>query len=131
MAHDTSQPLILLGHDVIDRDHGAFAALVAKLQCCSAVDFPTLFGELLEHTDEHFARENALMTESAFPALREHKGEHERVLGEFRQFKERVDRGFLPFGRSFVIERLVPWFALHITTMDSALVAHIQKPANR
>jgi hypothetical protein len=32
----------------------------------------------------------------------------------------------IAFGRSFVRERLPQWFGLHVTTMDSALAAHIK-----
>jgi len=54
------------------------------------------------------------------------QGEHQRVLGEFKQFKTRIDKGMIAFGRSFVRERLPQWFGLHVTTMDSALAAHIK-----
>jgi len=40
--------------------------------------------------------------------------------------KTRVDKGMITFGRSFVRDRLPQWFGLHVTTMDSALVAHIK-----
>ncbi|MDD2761778.1 MAG: hemerythrin, partial [Methylomonas sp.] len=54
------------------------------------------------------------------------KGEHQRVLGEFKQFKTRIDKGLIAFGRSFVRERLPQWFLLHVATMDSALSAHLK-----
>jgi hemerythrin len=85
-----------------------------------------LFQQLYEHTEQHFDRENKLMAEFDFPAETEHKGEHQRVLGEFKQFKTRVDKGLITFGRSFVKERLPQWFQLHLLTMDIALVAHIK-----
>ena len=66
------------------------------------------------------------MRESAFPAEAEHKGEHQRVIGEFRQFKTRVERGLIPFGRGFAGENLPGWFKLHVSTMDSALAAHLK-----
>jgi hemerythrin len=65
------------------------------------------------------------MAEFAYPGIADHKGEHQRVLGEFKQFKSRVDKGLIVFGRSFVKERLPQWLALHITTMDMALATHI------
>ncbi|WP_269844790.1 hypothetical protein [Methyloprofundus sedimenti] len=36
-----------------------------------------------------------------------------------------INKGLIAFGRSFAQERLPQWFDLHITTLDSALVAHI------
>jgi len=85
-----------------------------------------LFQQLYEHTEQHFDQENQLMKQFAYPGEIEHKGEHQRVLGEFKQFKTRVDKGMIAFGRSFVRERLPQWFGLHVTTMDSALAAHIK-----
>lgn len=65
------------------------------------------------------------MLQYAYPGEIEHKSEYLRVLGEFKQFKTRVDKGMIVFGRSFVRERLQQWFQLHVTTMDSALVVHM------
>jgi len=122
-----SPALLTLGCDEIDRDHRAFLELIAALRRAGDVDFPTMFRRLQEHTEQHFAREEQLMQTCAFPALREHKSEHVRVLGELHQFGQRAARGLLPFARAFVAERLVPWFELHIQTMDAALVVHMQR----
>lgn len=119
------KPLVLLGHALLDHDHSAFLEAVSKLIEADNVAFPTLFRELLVQTEQHFERENTLMVEHAVPSLREHRAEHVRVLGEFHQFMARVERGFLQFGRMFVVERLVPWFEQHVPTLDSALAAHL------
>lgn len=122
--------LLKVGHDLIDRDHAEFLDLLGTLDAASDAEFPALFASLYEHTEQHFERENQLMRESAFPAETEHKGEHQRVIGEFRQFKTRVERGLIPFGRGFVRENLPGWLTLHVSTMDSALAAHL-KAQNR
>jgi len=123
-----SSTVFNLDYDVLDHDHALFVDLVNKLQDADNANFKVLFGQLMTHTQEHFERENQLMADSHFPATTEHKGEHQRVLNEFKQFKRRVDKGLVQFGRSFV-ESLPAWFDLHIKTMDSALVAHINKVA--
>lgn len=115
-----------VGHDLIDNDHDEFISLVNQLDSASNADFPALFQHLYEHTEQHFDRENELMARFGFPAETEHKGEHQRVLGEFKQFKSRIDKGLITFGRSFVRERLPSWFILHTATMDSALAAYIK-----
>lgn len=117
---------IILNYDQIDTDHDEFITLINQLDLASNADFPDLFQQLYEHTEQHFDRENQLMKQVAFPAEAEHKGEHQRVLGEFKQFKTRIDKGLITFGRAFIKERLPQWFQLHVTTMDSALVAHIK-----
>ncbi len=115
----------IVGYDLIDNDHDEFISLLNKLEAAVNTDFPALFQQLYEHTEQHFDRENQLMKQFSFPGETEHKGEHQRVLGEFKQFKSRVDKGLIAFGRSFVKDRLPQWFGLHVTTMDSALAARI------
>ena len=122
---------LVVGYDPIDQDHDEFIRLLNQLDDAGNTEFPDLFKRLLEHTEEHFDRENQLMEQFSFPAKAEHTGEHQRVLGEFKQFKKRVDKGLIAFGRSFVKERLPQWFELHASTMDGALAAHIQKQSHR
>jgi len=116
-----------VGYDPIDNDHDEFIDLLNKLDAADNAGFPALFLQLYEQTEQHFERENQLMKQSCYPGESEHKSEHQRVLGEFKQFKTRVDKGLIAFGRSFVKDRLPQWFGLHVTTMDSALTAHINK----
>ena len=118
----------LTGFENIDQTHEEFAALVNRLDTTTdKAEFLRLFGELYAHTEAHFQRENQLMDESRFPAIAEHKGEHQRVLGEMHQFYERSKRGFSQMGRAYVRERLPEWFSLHLQTMDRALVVHLSK----
>ncbi|MDD2739390.1 MAG: hemerythrin [Methylomonas lenta] len=115
-----------IDYQPIDQDHAEFINLLAQLDNSSNADFPVLFQALYIHTVEHFERENQLMQQSAFPAFREHISEHQRVLSEFQQFQSRIDMGLIAFGRGFIKQRLPTWFVLHVSTMDSALAAHIK-----
>jgi len=128
MALIEKTSVLIVGYDLIDNDHDEFISLLNKLESASNADFAVLFQQLYEHTEQHFERENQLMKQFAYPGEGEHKGEHQRVLGEFKQFKTRVDKGIITFGRSFVRDRLPQWFGLHVTTMDSALASHINIP---
>lgn len=119
-----------VGYQPIDHDHAEFISLLDELDNAVDAEFPALFRSLHQHTEQHFQRENQLMQELAFPAESEHVGEHQRVLGEFKQFQSRVDKGLIAFGRAFVKERLPAWFQLHVATMDSALAAHINNSNN-
>jgi hemerythrin-like metal-binding protein len=121
-----SIPVISVGHPPIDQDHHEFIDLLDKLNTASNAEFPALFRALYQHCEQHFEREKQLMQQSGFPAEAEHGGEHQRVLGEFKQFQTRVDKGLITFGRAFVKERLPAWFQLHVSTMDSALATHLK-----
>ncbi|PPK64943.1 hemerythrin-like metal-binding protein [Methylobacter tundripaludum] len=118
---------LIVGYDLIDNDHDEFIGLLNKLDAADNANFPALFQQLYEQSERHFERENELMKQFSYSGETEHKGEHQRVLGEFKQFKSRVDKGLIAFGRSFVKDRLPQWFGLHVATMDSALAAHINK----
>ena len=111
----------LLDVDRMDDTHREFIMLVNELAASSDADFPALFEAFIEHTRQHFEQEEALMRDSQFSAYGEHRDDHQRILGELNQFRKRVDRGIVAFGRNYIVERMPGWFRLHAATMDSAL----------
>ena len=116
-----------LGVEEMDRDHGEFLALLARLNAADDAGFVVLFQTLVDHVRLHFIHEGRLMRLGKFPALGEHEGEHHRVMGELLQFNRNVKRGRLPLARAYVRSGLPAWFALHFSTMDSALAAHVKQ----
>ncbi|MEW6646500.1 MAG: hemerythrin family protein [Pseudomonadota bacterium] len=125
MLIDWSSNKYLLGNPGMDATHAEFVALVNRLATAEGREFQTLFLELLDHTGEHFGAEEALMEESGFPAIAEHRAEHWRVLGELRALGQRVMQGRITLARSYVAEQIPSWFSVHAATMDSALAAHL------
>lgn len=115
-----------LGVDVMDDTHREFVEQVNQLQQASDADFPALFDRFIEHTRAHFEMEEKLMRDTRFPSYAEHKEDHLRVLGELNQFRKRVHKGLLVFGRNYIRERMPSWFPLHAATMDSALAMHLK-----
>lgn len=119
-----------LGFERMDLTHHEFSELVnAAWEAEDKTVFQSAFAALLEHTEQHFADEEALMLNSGFPATAEHKAEHERVLAQMMQFNKRVQRGLVKIGRE-MLKEMPAWFELHAATMDSALVAHLKSPAS-
>lgn len=102
MALIEKNGVLTVGYDLIDNDHDEFICLLYQLDSAKNADFPALFQQMYQHTERHFEQENQLMKQFAYPVEIEHKGEHQRVLGEFKQFKTRVDKGMIVFGRSFL-----------------------------
>lgn len=113
-----------LGVESMDNVHEEFVALLNKLHAADNPRFVDLFSTMIRHTEQHFSEEQALMLMCGFPAISEHVGEHQRILGEMVQIGRRVDKGLVAFGRAYVRDRLPDWFRLHSATMDSALAAH-------
>lgn len=118
-----------LGEAQMDATHQAFVTLAAGLAAADDDAFCTGFEALLTHTREHFASEDARMRATRFPAIGEHIGEHQRVLAELRAFARGVRARRLGLARAYVRESLPEWFALHLSTMDAALAAHLKKTA--
>ncbi|MDO6681698.1 MULTISPECIES: bacteriohemerythrin [unclassified Oceanobacter] len=127
MTTDPTTPQLMLGHADIDADHQQFTERLAQLKAASGAAFIQQFGQLTDHLAEHFERENSLMMQSGYPASAEHRGEHNRVLGEMTNFRARVEAGRVRFGRAYALEQLPGWFDLHVSTMDAALVEYLKR----
>ena len=126
---DPAAPSFLLEQGELDDMHLEFAQLVNALADANGSAFVELFAQLCEHSKAHFDREKALMQASAYPSLAEHDGEHQRILGELKQYQRKVNKGAISFARAYVKDRLPEWFQLHLTTMDSALAYHLNQNA--
>lgn len=116
---------LLLGDARLDDSHRAFYEKLKRAVATSGEQFALLFYELNEHLVRHFAEEDALMDACGFPSSAEHKGEHRRVLAEMNQFRRQVERGRLKMAQAYLADNLPSWFRLHLSTMDSALVARL------
>ena len=119
-------PKYLLDVTQMDNTHKSFIYLVNRMGKAKKPEFIELFKELITHTEEHFEAENKLMQETRFPAINEHIGEHQRVLGDLHRIGRKVATGSTLIGRAYIIEQLPGWFDLHLATMDSALAAHLK-----
>ena len=74
---------------------------------------------LLQHTREHFAREERAMEETQFPPLEIHRAEHELVLSAMEAEAHAFDEGGDAARLARYVERAMPaWLLRHIETMD-------------
>jgi hemerythrin len=126
---DPASPDILLQLGEVDDMHQEFAQLVNALADANGNGFVEQFSRLYDHCQAHFAREKELMEASQYAALAEHDSEHQRILGEMKQYQRKVNKGAISFARAYVKDRLPEWFQLHLTTMDSALAHHLSENA--
>ena len=120
-----------LGVVEMDHAHREFIAQVATLIQSGDAEFPALFQALIEHTRSHFNTEGQLMRASKYPGLAMHESEHHRVLGELQQLNRSLKRGRMPLVRAFVKHGLPEWFDAHLAMLDAALVAHINRAAEK
>jgi len=75
---------------------------------------------IIQHTVEHFDRENRYMQEYNFPPYLMHSGEHEQALRNLKmvelEWKNNQDLKKLD---QYINQVWRPWFSNHILTMDT------------
>lgn len=114
-----------VGHDAIDRDHRRLADTVNGLheamlagqgmgQVRGALD------EIVAHAVDHFRREEKLMVETGYPTLAQHKAEHDRLVAEIAQLRQRFDAGESIYSLR-VLQFLSDWLVDHINATDRPL----------
>ncbi|MGB0682330.1 MAG: hemerythrin domain-containing protein [Magnetovibrionaceae bacterium] len=116
---------LLLGRGDMDSTHREFITLVNKACEADGAAFAEAFAALLAHTEAHFEAEGRLMEQSGFPPIECHKGEHERVLGDFNLLSEAIAEGRWQEAKTYVQEQVPIWFEMHLATMDRALAFHL------
>jgi len=112
----------------LEATHLALAEAIERLIKADNRAFPARFQVLLTLLKLHIAEEGGLMRASRYPGIAEHEAEHHRVVGELVQLNLSLKRGRIALARAYVKEGLAPWFDLHLSTMDSALEAHLDYP---
>lgn len=82
--------------------------------------------EFLQHSREHFAREEVIMREAGFPPYGIHKSEHDRVIAWLEALLQAVESGNDITAVSAAVSHDIPdWFIRHIRSMDSATAAWV------
>lgn len=117
-----------LQHEELDHTHEEFVALLnAVHKALGGDDTGAAFAELLEHTEAHFAMEEAWMAELGFAAENCHSSQHRMVLELMREVGRRHAE------EPELLERLIPalaeWFPQHAAMMDAALVETLREKA--
>jgi hemerythrin len=82
----------------------------------------------VEHTREHFARENRLMEQYGFPAYPVHKGEHDQVLNLLEKLQQNWLQQHSPDPLAeFLCNDWPAWFDNHVKTMDQVTATFLQR----
>jgi len=112
--HEHQELITLINelHDVIQANGGRDQVLES-------------LGEIFAQISSHFALEEKMMRESRYPALAEHKEDHETLLDELRDIMDDVeDDG--SYDESRLADDLERWFSVHFKTHD----ARLHRPEN-
>jgi hemerythrin-like metal-binding protein len=116
------------GHAVVDGQHRQLFALVEEFEgfgadAASALDVAE---RIMEHVDDHFACEEALMDQVGYPLgeRREHVADHLALKGQARQLILRL-RTDDDFDAAELGDYLRSWLVRHTTNRDIGLVRYI------
>lgn len=114
-----------LNISVMDATHDEFLGILSKMTSCSDADFMPLFEEMIEHTKEHFAYEEDIMSKYDFYDKKEHFDEHINLLGEMEYFYDKAKK-IRQFGKSYINDYAYEKFKRHVVNIDSQLAMFIK-----
>ena len=116
---------LLLDFEPMDKVHREFVDLLAMAQHAPDDALPPAWLAVLEHTVQHFGREDDWMRKTGFSAAQNHMLQHRVVLNVLREGLAMAQAGDLQPVREMAAE-LAAWFAKHTQTLDAALALHMR-----
>ncbi len=118
------KPEYTVQNQQLDGHHQRLFQLVDRLQTAMSTGHgkqvidPTL-SELVQYAQYHFSAEETLMAAANFPALAEHKAQHEALTNKVLEFKREYDAGRVTLTVQ-VLQFLREWLQNHIIQSDRA-----------
>lgn len=114
-----------VGIEAVDHEHRELVELINRLHEQAKAQGSKMavlgfFGDLYKAISAHFALEERFMREKSYDQLRQHKGDHERLLDEIRDIMEDYEVNDL-FEERLLAQRLDAWFSRHFETHDARL----------
>ncbi len=109
----------------MDDTHREFVELLARVGTADDATLLAHWQALVDHTDDHFGREDQWMRSTGFSSANCHSMQHQVVLQVMREGATRGLAGDLPLVRQMAHE-LGLWFPQHAQSMDAALALHLR-----
>jgi len=117
---------LLLGYEPMDDVHREFVDLLASAQNASDEQLPAAWQAVVEHTEDHFDREDEWMRRTHFSSAEIHILQHRVVLNVLREGMGMARSGQFSPVREMAGE-LAVWFAKHTQSLDAALALHMRR----
>lgn len=115
-----------LNLEAMDGTHREFVDLLAAVDGADDAQVLGAWEALVEHTEHHFAQEDAWMASTHFASGNCHAVQHRVVLQVMREGLARALQGDLQVLRVMASE-LALWFPQHAQSMDAALALHLRR----
>lgn len=118
---------LALNLDFMDDTHKEFVDLLALTETAEDETLLDKFSALIDHTDDHFGREDRWMKDTQFSSSNCHSMQHNVVLQVMREGLRRGrEESDLKLVRELAHE-LGLWFPQHAQSMDAALALHLRR----
>jgi len=116
-----------VGVKQIDEEHQRLFALAEAMHLAMIAGkgkefVSTLLAALLDYTNYHFAHEEELMSGVGYPALAEHRRQHEALREKTRKLQERAASGEVTMTMEVAL-LLIDWLKRHTTGADREIAA--------
>ena len=118
-------PTLGLAMPLMDDTHEECVALLAAVVQAPDDTLLSRWALLIDHTQEHFDREDQWMLDTGFAAGNCHSGQHQIILEVMREGGKRGLTGELAVVRQMAYE-LGLWFPQHAQAMDASLALHLR-----
>lgn len=115
-----------LDYEPMDRVHHEFVDLLGRVQEATDSTLVQAWSAVLEHTVQHFAREDEWMRKTRFAAADSHSLQHRMVLNLLREGLVMARTGEMHAVREMATE-LAAWFAKHMQAQDAPLALHMRR----
>lgn len=109
----------------LDETHQEFVVLLARVETADDARLVPAWRALVEHTVDHFGREDAWMRSTGFTSTHCHTVQHRVVLEVLCEGLVQGLKGQNEPIRHMARE-LAVWFVQHVQTMDAALALHLR-----
>lgn len=116
---------LALGLSFMDDTHHEFVDLLASVVNATDDKLLGAWRTLIEHTEDHFGREDQWMQSTRFSSSNCHSTQHDVILQVMREGDKRGQAGDLGVVRQMADE-LGIWFPQHAQSMDAALALHLR-----
>jgi hemerythrin len=130
MSLITWKPEFAVGVQSVDFEHQQMINLINEIydELATHKDADSIeqfLGDVHFAISAHFALEERLMREAAYPEYEAHKGDHEELLDQLRDMMDQLvsdpDEGF-----ELLKDRLSDWFQNHFATFDARLHGQLE-----
>lgn len=114
-----------IGIEEVDYEHRELIDLINAAHATIGPGAPSdsldaALGEIFAVISAHFALEEKDMAARRYPALREHKQDHEKLLDELRDIMDETAAS-AALDEAALSGRLSDWFSVHFRTHDARL----------